>query len=240
MNRRGADRQIPCDAIHLDIDYMRGYRVFTWHPTRFPDPVALVGELRAAGFKTVAIIDPGVKVDPEAEYAVYDEGMAHDYFVRGADGSLFHGYVWPDKSVFPDFLRPDVREWWGRAQQALTDVGVAGIWNDMNEPAVDDRPFGDHGTKITFPLDAPAGPPAEGGTHAETHNLYGQAMAQASREGLDRLRPGERSFTLSRSGFAQLVVAHHIISFANRHQDEVHPVTERAAEIENADGSAVG
>ena len=195
-------RHIPCDVIHLDIDYMSGFRVFTWSPIRFPDPARLVGDLAKDGFKTVAILDPGVKYDPDANYAPFDEGDREDYFVRHADGTLFHGYVWPDKAVFPDFLRPEVRDWWAAWQHTLTGVGVAGIWNDMNEPAVDDRPFNDGGVKITFPLDAPQGPPGEGGTHAETHNLYGWNMARASREGLDRLRPNERSFVLTRSGFA--------------------------------------
>lgn len=195
-------RRIPCDVIHLDIDYMRGYRVFTWSPQRFPDPVRLVGDLAQAGFKTVTIIDPGVKYEPEADYPVFDQGLEQDYFVRKPDGQVFHGYVWPDKSVFPDFLRPEVQQWWGNCQKSLTDVGVAGIWNDMNEPTVDDRPFGDEGTKIWFPLDAPQGPPEEGANHAETHNLYGLMMAQSSYQGLERLRPNQRSFVLTRSGYA--------------------------------------
>lgn len=196
------DRRIPCDVIHLDIDYMRGYRVFTWSPKRFPDPAKLVSDLARAGFKTVTIIDPGVKYEPEADYHVFDQGVEYDFFVRKADGQLFHGYVWPDKAVFPDFLRPDVRAWWGDLHKSLTNIGVAGIWNDMNEPAIDERPFGDPGSKIWFPLDAPQGPADERTTHIEAHNLYGLTMAQASCEGLERLRPTERSFILTRSGYA--------------------------------------
>jgi alpha-glucosidase len=154
------------------------------------------------GFKTVTIVDPGVKYEPEADYGVFDEGVEQDYFVRKADGQLFHGYVWPEKAVFPDFLRPEVRRWWGDWQKQLTDVGVAGIWNDMNEPAIGDRPFGDKGNKIWFPLDAPQGPADERTTHAEAHNLYGLTMAQACYEGLERSRLGERPFVLTRSGFA--------------------------------------
>lgn len=195
-------RRIPCDVIHLDIDYMRGYRVFTWSPKRFPEPAQLLSDLAQDGFKTVTIIDPGVKYEPEADYHVFDQGVEHDYFVRKADGQVFHGYVWPDKAVFPDFLRSDVREWWGDLHKSLTSIGVAGIWNDMNEPAIDDRPFGDPGEKIWFPLDAPQGPVDERTTHLETHNLYGLTMAQASCEGLERLCPTERSFVLTRSGYA--------------------------------------
>ncbi|BAY10655.1 glycoside hydrolase family 31 protein [Calothrix sp. NIES-2098] len=216
LAREFRQRRIPCDVIHLDIDYMRGYRVFTWSPKRFPDPAKLVRDLAKDGFKTVTIIDPGVKYEPEANYHVFDLGIENDYFVRKADGQLFHGYVWPEKAVFPDFLRADVRQWWGDLHQSLTDIGVAGIWNDMNEPAIDNRPFGDGGEKIWFPLDAPQGGEEQGSrvqsaggnlpvsatTHLEVHNLYGLMMAKACAEGLQRHRQQERSFVLTRSGYA--------------------------------------
>lgn len=195
-------RRIPCDVIHLDIDYMRGYRVFTWSPKRFPNPDQLISDLAQDGFKTVTIIDPGVKYEPEADYHVFDQGIEQNYFVRKADGQLFHGYVWPEKAVFPDFLCPDVRDWWGDLHKSLTSIGVAGIWNDMNEPAIDDRPFGDRGEKTWFPFDAPQGPANERTTHVEAHNLYGLTMARASCEGLKQLRPNDRSFVLTRSGYA--------------------------------------
>lgn len=195
-------RQIPCDVIYLDIDYMRGYRVFTWDPCRFPEPAQLMAQLHEAGFRVVAIVDPGVKFEPEADYAVFDEGLAQDFFIRRADGHLFHGYVWPGKVLFPDFLRPGVRQWWGSWQRVLTQAGVDGIWNDMNEPALNDRPFGDGGQIVDIPLDAPQGPPDEPTTHAEVHNLYGLLMTRASREGLEQLNPNRRPFVLTRSGFA--------------------------------------
>jgi alpha-glucosidase len=195
-------RQIPCDVIHLDIDYMQGFRVFTWSPHRFSDPSKLIEELRQDGFKTITIVDPGVKYEPDGDYPVFHQGIERDFFVRKPTGQIFHGYVWPEKAVFPDFLRAEVREWWGNWQKNLTEAGVAGIWNDMNEPALDDRPFGDNGNKIWFPLDATQGTPDEYTTHAEAHNLYGYHMAQASYEGLQRLRPNQRSFVLTRSGYA--------------------------------------
>jgi alpha-glucosidase len=195
-------RRIPCDVIHLDIDYMNSYRVFTWSPKRFADPQELIQNLKQDGFKVVTIVDPGVKYEPEADYKVFDEGLKNNYFIRKTNGQLFHGYVWPDKAVFPDYLRPEVRDWWGNWQNSLTDIGVAGIWNDMNEPALDDRPFGDPGNKISFPLDALQGPTNERTTHTETHNLYGLMMAQASYQATKISRPTERSFVLTRSGYA--------------------------------------
>ncbi len=202
LAREFRQRRIPCDVIHLDIDYMNGYRVFTWSPKRFGDAPQLLQDLKQEGFQTVTIVDPGVKYEPEADYQVFDEGLNNNYFVRKTDGQLFHGYVWPDKAVFPDFLNPEVRDWWGSLQKNLTSLGVAGIWNDMNEPALDDRPFGDPGNKIWFPLDALQGPINERTNHAEAHNLYGLMMAQASYKGLEQLRPTERSFVLTRSGYA--------------------------------------
>ena len=193
-------RDLPCDVLHFDIDYMRGYRVFTWDAARFPDPPRLLADMRAAGFKAVTIIDPGVKIDPD--YHVYSDGLARGMFITRADGTIFHGYVWPDDSVFADYTRPEVRAWWGQQQKALADMGVRGIWNDMNEPAVFQRPFGEGAGDVgTIDLDAPQGPDGERTTHAEVHNMYGYGMARASYEGL-RAHSDERPFVLTRSAFA--------------------------------------
>jgi alpha-glucosidase len=114
-----------------------------------------------------------------------------------------HGYVWPDDSVFADFMRPEVRAWWGSLQSVLTEVGVSGIWNDMNEPVVFNKPFSEGGGGAgTLPLDSVQGPANERTTHAEVHNLYGLNMARASYEGQRQLRPTERPFVLTRSAYA--------------------------------------
>ncbi|HEX9038391.1 MAG TPA: TIM-barrel domain-containing protein [Ktedonobacterales bacterium] len=198
-------RRIPCDHLWLDIDYMDGYRVFTWSPTRFPDPGRLLTTLREQGFKTITIIDPGVKADPTD--LTFADGIRRDYFIRRPDGSLFSGVVWPGQSVFADFTRADVRAWWGDRHAALLDAGVAGVWDDMNEPALTDRLVPGAGTPhgSTMALDAvqrPDGPDSLPIPHARLHNAYGLLMARATREGLQRLRPDERAFVLTRSGYA--------------------------------------
>jgi len=194
-------RDIPCDVIHLDIDYMNGYRVFTWNLQSFPDPQSLISDLRRDNFRIVTIIDPGVKSD--SDYKVYQTGLEHDVFIRRSDGTVFHGYVWPDDSVFADYTRPEVREWWGDMQKALVEVGVSGIWNDMNEPAVFELPFSEGVGEVgTIALDAIQGPAGERTTHAEVHNLFGYGMARASYEGQRRYLNNERPFVLTRSGFA--------------------------------------
>ncbi|HYF64407.1 MAG TPA: TIM-barrel domain-containing protein, partial [Herpetosiphonaceae bacterium] len=193
-------RGLPCDAIHFDIDYMDGYRDFTWDPGRFPDPAGLTAELRQQGIRAVMIVDPGVKIDPD--YEVYQHGMELDMFIRGADGEVFHGFVWPDDAVFPDFTRPDVRRWWGEMQRRLVAAGAAGIWNDMNEPTVFTLPFSQGGgSPQPVDLTAIQGPDGQRTTHAEVHNTYGSAMAQASYEGLVEATAA-RPFVLTRSGYA--------------------------------------
>ncbi|MEW8979651.1 MAG: glycoside hydrolase family 31 protein [Symbiobacterium sp.] len=187
-------RQIPCDAIWLDIDYMDGYRVFTWHPERFPDPKGMVADLAAQGFRTVTIVDPGVKVD--GRYPVFQEGVAGGHFICHEDGELCIGNVWPGRSAFPDFTRAATRRWWGDLHRGLvTEVGVAGIWNDMNEPAVFNE-------RRTLPSTAVQGEEGERISHDKLHNAYGLLMARATYEGLRRLLPGRRPFLLTRSGYA--------------------------------------
>ncbi len=189
-------REIPCDALYLDIDYMDGFRVFTWDPERFPDPHRLAAALRDQGFHLVTIVDPGVKV--EEQYRVYTEGRDAGYFCRTFLDEEYHNVVWAGPSAFPDFTNSRARFWWGAQHAALTDAGVAGVWCDMNEPTVF-LP-----TPATLPPDVVHGGADEPHLHAEVHNLYGSLMARATREGLEALRPDQRPVVISRSGYAGL------------------------------------
>jgi alpha-glucosidase len=192
--RQFRQRRIPCEAIHLDIDYMDGYRCFTWNRKRFPDPGQLVSDLHDQGFRVVTMIDPGIKVD--REYWVYEEGLEQGVFCTYPDGSLFVGPVWPGNCCFPDYTSPRVRAWWGELYRALLDVGVDGFWNDMNEPAV----FG-HGT-TTMANTVQHEWEGHGASHRQAHNVYGMQMARATVEGLLKLVPTERPLVISRSVWA--------------------------------------
>lgn len=175
--------KLPLDAIHMDIDYMQGFRVFTFDGHRFPDPRKMTDALRQQNVKTVSIIDPGVKEDPG--YFMYDEGMEKGYFAKNPDGSTYVGAVWPGPSVFPDFTRADVRSWWGGKVKRMTDAGIRGIWNDMNEPANFTGPLPDD---VQF---------AEG-DHRRVHNIYGHFMGEATYQGLLNA-DGRRPFVLTRA-----------------------------------------
>jgi alpha-glucosidase len=188
------DRKIPCDALYLDIDYMDGYRCFTWNKKYFPNPKKMIKELSDDGFKTVVIIDPGIKVDEN--YWVFKEGKDNKYFCRRSDDYFMEGHVWPGRCQFPDFTNPDVRKWWGTLFKELVEVGVAGVWNDMNEPAV----FG----AGTFPDDVRHNYDGHRGSHRKAHNVYGMQMVRATYDGLKLLQKNKRPFTITRAGYSGL------------------------------------
>lgn len=185
-------RQIPCDAIYLDIDYMDGFRCFTWNNEHFPNPDKMISDLDKDGFKTVVIIDPGIKIDKE--YSVYSEGLERDVFCKRADGYHMKGAVWPGYCYFPDFTLPEAREWWGEQFKGLIGNGIRGIWNDMNEPAV--FGFG------TMPMDVRHDYDGQIASHRKAHNVYGMQMARATYDGIKKLLYPNRPFNITRSGFS--------------------------------------
>jgi len=187
--------KIPCDAIYLDIDYMEGFRCFTWSKDYFPDPKRMVAELAEDGFKTIVIIDPGIKVDKD--YWVYQEALEKDYFCKRADGPYMKGKVWPGECNFPDYTNPVVREWWaGLFKELISDIGVKGVWNDMNEPAVMEVP------NKTFPMDVRHSYDGNPCSHRKAHNIYGTQMARATYHGVKRFAYPKRPFVITRSAYS--------------------------------------
>jgi alpha-glucosidase len=193
---RYREDKIPLDVIHLDIDYMDDYRVFTFNQDRFPDPSGLMKWLADRGVKAVTIIDPGVKYEPGGSYKVFNEGTAHNYFLKQTNGEPYVGKVWPGRSVFVDYTLPEAAKWWGDLHSSLLEAGVAGIWNDMNEPA--DFESRD-GLKWKDVVNYDGGNHSK---HAMMRNLFAMLECKATYEGLSRLRPNERPYVITRSGFA--------------------------------------
>jgi len=219
-------RRIPCDAIHLDIDYMDDFKVFTCDKNRFPNLSSLTAKLSSMGIKTVAIIDPGVKA--QDGFDIYEEGQKKDLFCLRKDGSPFRAAVWPGESRLPDFLNSTAREWWGQRYDRLIKNGVSGFWNDMNEPAIFYTPesllelklmaeelhdsgieteflFGkiiskkkyyDHGVDFVQKDD-------DGNTHShrEVRNIYGFNMARSAYEGIRKSKSDLRPFNITRSSY---------------------------------------
>ncbi|MFA6435398.1 MAG: glycoside hydrolase family 31 protein [Elusimicrobiales bacterium] len=210
--RRYRKDDLPLDALHLDINYMDGYRVFTWDGRFFPDPAGLTGRLKQQGVKTVVIVDPGVKYQPAAapakksaspelgphdkNYYVYEEGLKNDYFLKRGNGELYIGKVWPGESVFVDYTVPAAAGWWGGLHKAYLAHGVDGIWNDMNEPA----DFFDQTGRTQ--ADVVSNDQGEMSLHAKNRNVFALLMARASYQGLEKLAPDRRPYLITRAGYA--------------------------------------
>lgn len=185
------DKKFPCDVLYLDIHYMDNYKVFTWNPKRYPQPEQMINTLKGLNFHLAVIVDPGLKV--ENGYSAYDEGIKNKYFLSYPNGQPYVGKVWPGRSHFPDFTRPEVRAWWGEKFSALTNKGVEGFWNDMNEPATwgqkipDMVEFGFEGNKTTM---------------KEGHNIFGMQMVRSTYEGTKKLMDGRRPLTITRATYS--------------------------------------
>ncbi|MFF3000045.1 TIM-barrel domain-containing protein [Streptomyces sp. NPDC057950] len=189
------ERDLPLDAVHLDIDHYDAHQVFTVDRERFAKLPALAGDLRRDGIRLVSIVDAAVKAEPGN--AVYDSGVAENAFVRDATGRPVRSVVWPGDSVHPDFTDTRVRQWWGGLYEERLAQGFAGFWHDMNEPT-SFTAFGES----TLPRSARHSLEGRGGDHREAHNVYALGMARAAYEGLRQLVPQERPFLFSRSGWA--------------------------------------
>ena len=197
-------RNLPCDVIWMDIDYMHGFRCFTFDPEKFAQPAELNTYLHDRGFKAIWMIDPGIKKDPG--YHAHDQMVEGNHFVRTAKGEPYVGPVWPGDCLFPDFTRASVREWWGSLYDDYINTGIDGVWNDMNEPAV----FNEQNDSAVVPAartmpkdnqhdaDAELGGP---GDHARYHNVYGVQMVRGTRDAIQRINPDKRPFVLTRAGF---------------------------------------
>ncbi|MEM7755695.1 MAG: TIM-barrel domain-containing protein [Planctomycetota bacterium] len=189
-------KRIPGDVIWMDIDYMDGFRCFTFDQELFPNPAELNSYLDSIGWSNVWMINPGIK--NEDGYFIHDAGNEVDAWVQTADGGEYRGFVWPGECVFPDYTNKDVREWWATLYEPFMANGIDGVWNDMNEPAIFNV------ESKTMPLDnIHRADPAFGGEgpHSRFHNVYGMLMVKASREGIMAANPDKRPFVLSRANY---------------------------------------
>lgn len=185
------EKEIPADAIVLDIHYMDHYKIFTWDGTKFPNPKGMIDALKAAGFHIVIMCDPGIKVEPG--YETYDDGIRKDVFLKYSDGENYTGQVWPGWCHFPDFTNPKTRAWWAEKFKDYLALGVEGFWNDMNEIATWGNALPEN---IEFDFDG------HRGTMRNGRNVFGFQMARSTYEGTKQLMNGHRPFNLTRSGFA--------------------------------------
>ena len=193
--------KIPADVLWLDIDYQLKNRPFTVDPERFPHFDQMIQDLKADHFKTVVITDLHIADLPNSGYKPYDEGVAGDHFVKNPDGSTYVGIVWPGKAVFPDFTQKASRDWWGTLYADFLQKGVAGFWNDMNEPAIFQVASKTMPDDVQHRIDE-AGFKPRVASHLEIHNVFGMQNSRGTYEGLLRLLPNTRPFVMTRASYA--------------------------------------
>lgn len=189
------EKKIPADVIYLDIDYQDRNRPFTIDRQRFPNFEGMIKDLGQQGFKVITITDLHIARAPG--YKPYDEGVAGDHFVKNSDGSIFVGKVWPGESVFPEFTLTRSREWWGTLYRDFVGMGIAGFWNDMNEPALFERR--DKTMPLTTVHRLDDGSKLD---HRAVHNVFGMQNSRATYEGLLKLQGNERPFVLTRATYS--------------------------------------
>lgn len=191
LARTFRDKEIPADAIVLDIHYMDKYKIFTWDQKHFSNPKQLISNLKAEGFEVVIMCDPGIKV--EDGYEAYEDGKQHEVFIKYPDGSNYEGQVWPGWCHFPDFTNPKTRAWWASKFKEYVGMGIQGFWNDMNEIATWGHALPEN---LEFDFEG------QKATARRGRNIYGFQMARSTYEGTKALMGGKRPFNLTRSGFS--------------------------------------
>jgi alpha-glucosidase len=193
--------RIPADGLYLDIDFQVKNRPFTVDQERFPNFVQMIADLKKENFHVVTITDLHIAFLPNADYAPFDTGVAGDHFLKNSDGSIYVGTVWPGPSVFPDFTQQSTREWWGSLYKSFVSDGVAGFWNDMNEPAVFNVASKTMPADVQHRIDEP-GFKRRTANHLEIHDVYGMENSRATYQGLLKISPDERPFVLTRASYA--------------------------------------
>ncbi len=193
--------RIPCDVLWLDIDFQHKNWPFTVNDEAYPNFAGMIKDLRRENFELVVITDLHIAKQPGVGYAPYDSGTAGDQFVKNPDGTVYSGIVWPGPSVFPDFTRAQTRQWWGTLYKQFVAEGVAGFWNDMNEPSVFNVPNKTMPDDVQHRIDEP-GFRQRTASHLEMHNVYGMENTRATYEGQLALRPNERPFVMTRASYA--------------------------------------
>ncbi|XP_061299721.1 neutral alpha-glucosidase AB isoform X2 [Pezoporus flaviventris] len=195
VERGFEEHAVPCDVLWLDIEHADGKRYFTWDPSKFPRPRAMLERLAAKKRKMVSIVDPHIKVD--SGYRVHTELRSRGFYVKTKDGSDYEGWCWPGSAAYPDFTNPEMRAWWASMfayDQYEGSTEILFTWNDMNEPSVFSGP------EVTMHKDAVH---HGGWEHRDVHNLYGLYVQMATAEGQIQRSGGQhRPFVLSRAFFA--------------------------------------
>ena len=123
-------RGLPMDAIVVDFFHWTMQGDFKFEPREWPDPEAMVKELKELGIETVVSVWPTVDERSENYGAMADQG----FLVRNDRGVQSH-MTWMGNTVFYDATNPGAQKFvWDKCKENYYDKGIRCFWLDEAEP----------------------------------------------------------------------------------------------------------
>jgi alpha-glucosidase (family GH31 glycosyl hydrolase) len=177
-------KQIPCDAIILDLYWFDRMGDISWNLATFPTPFQMMTDFLTQGIKTVVITEPYVIINSSN----FGEASFNRYLGTDASGQTYLLDNWwscnCDAGLL-DMTKPAARDWWWNKHPPFFGSQLAGIWTDLGEP---ER----HPDDMMHHL----------GSTMKTHNIYNLVWAKTIFEGFNQFRSNQRLVNLTRSGYA--------------------------------------
>lgn len=123
-------RGLPMDAIVIDFFHWTMQGDFKFEPLDWPDPEAMVRELKALGIETVVSVWPTIDERSENFGKMSDMG----YLVNADRGNQNH-MTWMGNTVFYDATHPGAQQFvWERCKENYYRYGIRCFWLDEAEP----------------------------------------------------------------------------------------------------------
>ena len=121
---------LPMDAIVVDFFHWTRQGDFKFEPRDWPDPYAMVKELKELGIETVVSVWPTIDERSENYGEMADKG----YLVNPDRGMNYH-MSWMGNTVFYDTTHPGAREFvWEKCKENYYKKGIRCFWLDEAEP----------------------------------------------------------------------------------------------------------
>ena len=123
-------RGLPMDAIVIDFFHWTMQGDFKFEPLDWPDPEAMVKELKELGIETVVSVWPTIDERSENFGEMADQG----YLVNADRGNQNH-MTWMGNTVFYDATHPGAQRFvWERCKENYYKMGIRCFWLDEAEP----------------------------------------------------------------------------------------------------------
>lgn len=123
-------RGLPMDAIVIDFFHWTRQGDFKFEPRDWPNPKAMVEELKELGIETVVSVWPTIDEKSENFGEMADRG----YLVSADRGNSNH-MTWMGNTIFYDATHPGAQEFvWERCKENYYQYGIRCFWLDEAEP----------------------------------------------------------------------------------------------------------